>query len=102
VKSLLVALVGIYMLGVFANGAVIQYTEDPYGCKKDSSVFFICPWSPERERDPNQREITRRMGVSKNATLAEEWGLQAIFAHPGRPLTGIFVGFPRPGRAVSL
>jgi hypothetical protein len=61
VKPLLAVLVAIYMLGVFANGAVIQYTEDPYGCKKDSSIFFICPWSPEREEDPNQREITRRM-----------------------------------------
>jgi hypothetical protein len=63
VKPLLAVLVAIYMLGVFANGAVIQYVEDPYGCKTNSSSgsVFICPWSPEREEDPNQREITRRM-----------------------------------------
>jgi hypothetical protein len=54
-------LVGVYILGVLANGAVIQYLEDPYGCRSSSSNVFFCPWNPDREEDPTQKAVTRRV-----------------------------------------
>ena len=54
-------LVGVYILGVLANGVLIQYVEDPYSCKEEDRILFFCPWSPERDQDPNQNEITRRV-----------------------------------------
>ncbi len=54
-------LVGVYILGVVVNGAIIQYREDPYGCRKESSNVFFCPWNPEREGNTNQSEITQRL-----------------------------------------
>ena len=60
-KTLLGVLVGVYIFGVFVNGAIIQYREDPYGCRKESSNVFYCPWSPEREAESNQSEITQRV-----------------------------------------
>ena len=60
-KALLGVLVGIYMLGVLVNGAIIQYREDPYGCRNESSNVFYCPWSPERDADSNQSDVTQRV-----------------------------------------
>jgi len=61
VRAFLGVLVGGYILGVFVNGAIIQYREDPYGCRKESSNVFFCPWNPEREGTANQSEITKRV-----------------------------------------
>ena len=60
-RAFLGVLVGVYIFGVFVNGAIIQYREDPYGCRKESSNVFYCPWSPEREGTSNQSEITKRV-----------------------------------------
>ncbi len=60
-KTLLGILVGVYILGVFANGAIIQYVEDPFGCRQGDESFFVCPWSPERENDAGHDDFNERV-----------------------------------------
>ena len=60
-RAFLGVIVGVYIFGVLVNGAIIQYREDPYGCRKESSNVFFCPWTPEREDNTNQSEITKRV-----------------------------------------
>ena len=60
-RAFLGVLVGVYIFGVLVNGAIIQYREDPYGCRRESSIVFFCPWTPEREDNTNQGEITQRV-----------------------------------------
>lgn len=49
------------MLGVFANSAIIQYVEDPYGCKKTNDSAFICPWNLDRAKEPGHAKFNERV-----------------------------------------